>query len=104
MDGIAASNTLWLERAANWKTICIEGSPGMYRDMVLRRPAALAVNAAVCDAISTVHWHEAGNVSAKCEQKQNPSSSNVDLLALPPPLLPLLHTGWGHLRVHGTKI
>lgn len=47
-DGRTSSNTLFLETCAGWRGVLIEANPIAFAKLRLRRPAAVAVQAAAC--------------------------------------------------------
>ena len=51
-DGVASSNTLFLEACQGWRGILIEANPLSFERLRQRRPAAVGIHAAVCSAIA----------------------------------------------------
>ena len=49
-DGVASSNTLFLEACAGWRGVLIEANPLSFEKLRKRRPAAVGIHAAVCPA------------------------------------------------------
>ena len=64
-DGVAVSNTLWLERALGWSGVLIEASSGAFKSLARNRIAARNTlrNAVVCAQGQTVKYVEPTSVS-----------------------------------------
>eukprot|EP00887_Chlorella_sp_A99_P004074 scaffold11.g4074.t1 len=60
LDGRLSSNTLWYEQALGWRGLLVEATPVRYQELVLNRPDAIAVQAAVCSSFGTVHYAQVG--------------------------------------------
>ena len=64
-DGVAVSNTLWLERALGWRGVLIEASDGSFKSLARHRGRARNTlrNAVVCPQGQTINYIEPKRVS-----------------------------------------
>jgi len=63
LDGLEFSNSLMLEKFADWKTILIEAHKGSFGKLTSNRPEAVCVNAALCSSPRVVHYVHANRPS-----------------------------------------
>lgn len=56
LDGLRYSNTVVYSKLLQWKAVLIEASPDQFKKMVVNRPEAISVNAALCSETQKVHW------------------------------------------------
>ncbi|PRW33145.1 methyltransferase family [Chlorella sorokiniana] len=87
MDGVSASNTLWLHKAANWTGMLVEADPDLAQALFEQRPESLTVNAAVCSDFKTVHWKGGGKtggivefMSQKFKEEHHPDLGDISQL------------------------
>lgn len=56
LDGLRYSNSYYFEKYLDWTGVMIEGSPTLYRKLVVNRPGVVALNAMVCAEARQLHW------------------------------------------------
>lgn len=61
LDGIRQSNTLAMEREAEWKGVLIEASPSSFARLQINRPDQILVRAAMCDIAGSVEFVTLGD-------------------------------------------
>lgn len=55
-DGLARSASLWLEQAAGWRGVLVEGHPELYARLARNRPDAICLHAAACREFGAARW------------------------------------------------
>lgn len=93
-DGLSISNTAYLERTLSWKGILVEPRPHDFAKLRQNRPNATSLNAAVCNASSTLHFVEADGVGGilefMTEKHKDFFKSMLDLKSsVPIPCIPM---------------
>ena len=63
-DGLAHSNTFFLEQNASWRGVCVEANPYDFAQLTTNRPRCISLNAAATGRVGNVTmWHPAGGGS-----------------------------------------
>lgn len=61
LDGVVYSNSHVFNKALQWKGILVEIVPSNFEKLTVNRPNEIAtINAGVCDAPQTLHYHDGG--------------------------------------------
>ena len=56
LDGIHASNTLFLQQCLGWRGVLMEGNPRSFEALVGNRPGVVAIGCAACTSTRTVQF------------------------------------------------
>lgn len=65
LDGIQATNTLFLERCRRWRGVLVEGNRDQFRRLLRNRPALVAIGSAICPTHTTVVFGGHAGAGAK---------------------------------------
>ncbi|KAK4535358.1 hypothetical protein CDCA_CDCA04G1383 [Cyanidium caldarium] len=71
LDGNTFANTFALESLAHWRGVLVEANPRAYRELVLNRPHAVCVHAAICAPHASVDFvHHPGTSVEPCPSQR----------------------------------
>ena len=61
LDGLQFSNSYMFEVFANWTSILVEADSRNFKKMVVNRPRAFNIHAALCNTSTVLHYYERGD-------------------------------------------